>query len=65
MHNTCPVDGYPYTDHPPGEPPTARYLRVRQAFVRAIAEVIYWPGISEAHRLAIVRARQDRQAVSR
>jgi len=65
MQNTSPVDGYPYTDHPPGVPPTARYLRARQAFVRAIAEVIYWPGISEAHRLAIVRARQDRQAVSR
>jgi hypothetical protein len=65
MQNTCTVDGYPYTDHPPADPPPARYLRVRSAFRRAIAEVIYWPGISEAHRLAIVRARQDRQAVSR
>lgn len=65
MTNLCPVDGYPYTEHPPGDPPPARYLRAREAFVAAFAQVIYWPGITDAHRLAIVRARRDRQAVSR
>ena len=65
MKNLCPIDGYPYTEHPPGEPPPARYLRAREAFGTALAQVIYWPGITDAHRLAIVRARQVRQAVSR
>lgn len=64
MTNLCPVDGYPYTAHPPSDPPPARYLRARQAIVTALAHVIYWPGISDTHRRAIVRARQERQAVS-
>lgn len=64
MTNLCPVDGYPYTEHPPGEPPSTRYLRAREALVTAFAQVIHWPGITEAHRLAIAKARQDRQAVN-
>ena len=62
----CPVDGYPYTQHPPAVPPTRRYLRARQALIHAVipatAEVIYWPGISDAHRAAILRARTERRA---
>lgn len=60
----CPVDGHPYTQHPPGTSPTSRYLRARQAFIIAMAEVIYLPGISDAHRAAILRARTERRAAA-
>lgn len=56
----CPVDGHPYTDHPPGVPPTARY-RLRRAMAIALAQAVYWPGISDQHRAAIARARRERQ----
>ena len=57
----CPVDGHPYTDHPPGDPAPARYRLLRRALFTALAHTIYWPGISDAHRAAIARARQERQ----
>lgn len=60
----CPVDGYPYTQHPTGVPPTRRYLRARQAFITAMAHLVYLPGISDAHRAAIVRARTERRAAA-
>ena len=59
---TCPVDGHPYTDHPPGLPPTRLYLRARAAFITAMSHVITLPGSSDAHRAAISRARLQRQA---
>lgn len=61
---TCPVDGYPYSAHPPGTPPTPRYLRKRTALLEALASVIYLPNVSPAHRRAIYRARAERRAAS-
>lgn len=60
----CPVDGHPYTAHPPGVPPTPRYRAARDAIVTAMAMVIYWPGITDAHRRAILRARRERQVAA-
>lgn len=63
MTNVCPADGLAYTDHPPADPPPEKYLRTREAIAQAVAQVLYWPGITTAHRLAIARARRERQAV--
>lgn len=57
----CPADGLPYTQHPPGQPPTSFYRRVRQAAIMATARAIYLPGITDNHRRAILRARRERQ----
>lgn len=63
MNLICPADGLDLREHP-ADPPNPRYTYAREVLRLAFAAVIYWPGITDAHRLAIVRARQDRQAVS-
>lgn len=62
MNLICPADGLDYREHP-ADPPNSRYDNAREALRLAFAAVIYWPGITDGHRLAVVRARQHRQAV--
>lgn len=59
----CPADGLAYTDHPPADPPSTFYARVRSAFIDAIARIIYLPDVSESHRRAIIRARTERRVL--
>jgi hypothetical protein len=55
------ICGHSITDHPEPISPTPLYRLARKAFVSAIGDVIYLPGISNAHRNAIMRARLERR----
>ena len=58
--STCPADGLAYREHPEAEPPSDHYNHARHAILEALARVIYWPGITDTPRLAILRARVER-----
>ena len=64
MHKCCTC-GHPYVDHPEASGPTPLYKVARQALRHAVAQVIYWPDITDTQRRAIERAHRERAEAAR